>query len=231
MADYTLYYWPLPFRGAFIRSLLALAGSSWDEPGPDEVSALMQGDPRSQPVPHMAPPVLTDHETGVSLSQMPAILGYVGRKHGLVPTDPALAALTEKIVADANDVLYEITLHNGARMWTQELWDEYRPRLARWMTIFEETGRRHDLTPEGGYLLGTDAPGVADVVVLNLWGMMVEKLPALRPMLEQTAPAVAVLSDRMAERPEQAALLREAEERHGDQWCGGQIERSLRSVV
>ncbi|WP_375261321.1 glutathione S-transferase [Palleronia sp.] len=231
MADYTLYYWPLPFRGAFIKSLLALADSSWDQPAPDEVKALMQDDPDSQPVPHMAPPVLVDHETDVALSQMPAILGYLARKHGLCPADPAQAALTDKLVADANDVLYEITLHNGAQMWTPEMWSNYRPRLARWMSIFEQIGQRHGLTPERGYLLGSDAPGLADVVVLNLWGVMTQKLLSLRPMLDETAPAIAGLADRMAERPEQAALLQKAQADHGDEWCGGQIEKSLRAAM
>ena len=231
MTDYTLHYWPLPFRGSFIKSLMALTDSSWDERPPEDVSALMQDDPQSQPVPHMAPPVLTDHAADLSLSQLPAILGYLGRKHDRIPSDPGRAALTDKIVADANDVLYEITLHNGAQMWTQEMWDGYLPRLARWMRIFEETGRRYGLTSEGGQMLGTDAPGVADIVALNLWGVMTEKLPALRPMLEENAPAIAALSDRLAERPEQAALLRQAEADHGDAWCGGQIEKSLRAVV
>ena len=231
MTDYTLYYWPLPFRGAFIRSLLALAGASWDEKTPDDVAALMQQDPGAQPVPLMAPPVLTFHADGLSISQMPAILGHIGRKHGLLPTDPWRLALTEKLIADANDVLYEITLHNGARMWTQEMWDDYLPRLARWMAIFEETGHRQGLSLAEGYLLGTGNPGVADVVVLNLWGMMVRKLPELRPALEHNAPQIAALADRMASRPEQAALLETDEANHGDAWCGGQIEQSLRRVL
>ena len=45
---------------------------------------------------------------------MPAILTYLGRKHGLIGDDPLREALTAKAVADANDVLYEISLYNGA---------------------------------------------------------------------------------------------------------------------
>ena len=31
MADYTLYYWPVPFRGQPIRAVLAHVGASWEE--------------------------------------------------------------------------------------------------------------------------------------------------------------------------------------------------------
>jgi glutathione S-transferase len=162
---------------------------------------------------------------------MPAILAYLGRKHGLLPGDPARDALTDKIVADANDVLYEMTLHNGAQMWTQENWKAYRPRLVRWMEIFEETGRRHGLTVGAGHHLGTAKPGVADLTTYVLWGVMTAKLPPLRPLLEETAPAIASLSDRIAALPEQADLRTKSDEQYGDEWCSGQIEASLRAVL
>ena len=179
----------------------------------------MGSQPADQLVPHMGPPVLTDHAAGFSLAQMPAILAYLGGKHGLIPDDPARDALTDKIVADANDVLYEMTLHNGAQMWTQESWSAYRPRLARWMEIFEATGRRYGLTVGAGHLLGTETPGVADLTVYVLWGTMTAKLPPLRPLLEETAPAIANLSDRIAALPEQADLRAQSDEKYGDEWC------------
>lgn len=162
MADYTLYYWPLPFRGQFVRAVLAHVHASWDEPGVAALVALKDAAPAEQLTPHMGPPVLKDHEAGISLAQTPAILSYLAHKRGLMPADPVKAALTHKVVADANDVLYEMTLHNGAQTWTRETWDDFLPRLTRWMQIFEETGRRHGLTAGSGYLLGTETPGVAD---------------------------------------------------------------------
>ena len=231
MTDYTLYYWPLPFRGQFVRSVLAHVGASWTEASIEDLIALKDAEPTSQLVPHMGPPVLTDHTADLSLAQTPAILSYLGDKYGLVPKDPARAALTAKIIADANDVLYEMTLHNGAQMWTQERWDTYRPRLGRWMAIFEEHGRRHGLTIEVGHVLGTDVPGLADLVVHILWGVMTSKLPALRPLLETTAPAIAALSDRIARLPEQEELRVLSDDEYGDEWCSGQIEASLRAVL
>jgi glutathione S-transferase len=231
MADYTLYYWPLPFRGQFVRALLAHVCASWNEADTEALSSLMLAEPTKQLVPHMGPPVLTDHAADLSLAQTPAILAYLGAKYALIPDDPVRAALTAKIIADANDVLYEMTLHNGAQMWTQERWDNYCPRLVRWMAIFEEHGRRHGLTARLGYVLGTDLPSLADLVVHILWGVMTSKLTALRPMLETTAPNIAALSDRIGQLPEQEKLRERSDEEYGDEWCSGQIEASLRAVL
>ena len=231
MPDYTLYYWPVPFRGQFIRSVLAHVHATWNEAGIEAVTTLMDATPAKHLVPHMGPPALTDHAADLSLAQTPAILAYLGEKHGLIALDPARKSLTAKIVADANDVLYEITLHNGAQMWTQQSWNAYCPRLGRWMEIFEETGRRHGLTSQAGYLLGTEAPSIADFAAHILWGTMTAKLPPLRPMLDRTAPAIAGLSDRIARLPEQSDLRARSDAKYGNDWCGGQIEASLRAVL
>jgi glutathione S-transferase len=231
MPDYTLYYWPAPFRGQFVRSVLAHVHATWEEADVGAISALMNATPARQVIPHMGPPVLTDNAAKLSLAQTQAILTYLGRKYRLIPDDPAREALTAKIIADANDVLYEMTLHNGAQMWTKESWNAYRPRLGRWMEIFEETGRRHGMTAQAGYLLGTETPGIADLTAHILWGTMTSKLPSLRPMLDRTAPALARLCNRMAELPEQTELRVQSDTEYGDEWCGGQIEASLRAVL
>lgn len=231
MADYTLYYWPVPFRGQFIRAVLTHVRSSWDEAGVDAVGAHLGKAPSEQRVPHMGPPVLIDHAAGFALAQTPAILGYLGAKYRLDPQDPARAAVCAKLVADANDVLYEMTLFNGAQMWTAESWHAYRPRLKRWMAIFEATGRHHGLTAQAGYLLATEAPSVADLTAYVLWSTMTDKLPSLRPMLAGSAPAIAGLCERIAARPEQAELRVTSDAHYGDAWCSGQIEASLRAAL
>ena len=45
MTDFDLYYWPLPFRGQFIRAILAYAGKSWTEHDSDTIEALMDRTP------------------------------------------------------------------------------------------------------------------------------------------------------------------------------------------
>ena len=231
MPEYTLYYWPGPFRGQLVRAVLAHVLATWEEADFEAVATLKNTPPDIQSVPHMGPPVLTDHSADVSLAQMPAIVAYLGGKHGLIPDNLVLGAITHKVVGDANDVLYEMTLYNGAQMWTQELWDTFQPRLIRWMEIFEVTGQRHGMTPQAGFLLGTETPGLADLVTATLWGTMMAKLPPLRPVLEANAPTIAGLSERIGTRPEQVDLRRRSDAAYGDTWCGGEIEASLRAVI
>ena len=231
MTEYTLYYWPIPFRGQLIRSVLAHVGATWTEADAGTVKDQRAAAPADQVIPHMGPPVLTDHATGISLAQTGAILVYLGHKHALIPDDPARAALTTKIAADADDVLYEMTRHNGDQMWTSESWHAFQPRLARWMTMFDVLGRRFGLTPTTGHMLGTDAPGIADLVTATLWGTMTAKLPPLRPLLDAKAPAIAGLCNRIAALSEQKDLKARTDVMFGHDWCSGQIEASLRAVT
>lgn len=231
MADYSLYYWQIPFRGQFIRTVLAHVGASWTEAEVADLIELKNAEPSQQTVPFMGPPVLIDHTANISLAQTQAILAYLGGKYGLIPEDAAKAALTHKVIADANDVLYEMTLHNGAQMWRQSSWDAFRPRLEHWMRIFEAQGTRYCLSDEHGFILGTEKPSLADLVTYGLWGVMTTQLPSLRPVLDHAAPAIAGLSHRIGHLPEQRKLWDESREVYGDAWCGGQIEASLRAVI
>ncbi|MCO6408561.1 glutathione S-transferase [Hoeflea alexandrii] len=231
MTDYTLYYWPIQFRGQFVRSVLAHIGCVWEEAGYEASLAQRTSPPGEQLIAHMGPPVLTDHQRNIHVSQMPAILSFLGEKHDLTGTDPATRAMCLKVVCDANDVLYEMTRYNGAQMWTDAAWADFLPRLHRWMGIFEETGWRYGVRVSSGFMLGGDAPGLADLVTSTLWGTMTAKLPALRPVLDRHAPAIAGLTDRIAAIDSQIELRSRSDAAFGDAWCGGQIEASLREVL
>ncbi|MEM7597103.1 MAG: glutathione S-transferase family protein [Pseudomonadota bacterium] len=232
MAEYTLYYWPIPFRGEFIRAALCLAGQSYEEPGADDVAALKHKAPEDQPEPFMAPPVLLDHGAGLTLAQLPAILAYLGAKHGLMPDRPRDVALTGKVIGDVNDVLDELTLFGGRSMWTLGEWESFvEDRLPRWMRIFERTLEAHGVTGEAGYLFGRDRPGLGDVMVAVLWGVMTDKLRALRPLLDKTAPNLAGFSDRVLALPDLKQLRDNSDARFGDVYCGGQIEASIRGML
>ncbi len=231
MPDYTLYYWPVPFRGQFIRAILAYAGKSWDE-GDADIVPLMEKAPGEQPIPFMGPPVLVVEKTGFALSQMPAIAFYLGETLGLLPKTPEGRALTLKIVNDANDVIDEITIDGGQQMWTKQTWEDFIPRLKRWMAIFEVIGERSGLKPDGGFLLGGAEPGVADIVSATLWSTLRAKFPKIGEMLDAEAPLVAALSYRLQQNPALAKLARESDERYGEEtYCGGQIGRSLRKFA
>jgi glutathione S-transferase len=231
MPDYELYYWSVPFRGQFVRAILAAAGKSWTEAGDAAISRLMEGPVRKMPIPFMGPPLLIDKKTDVAIAQMPAIILYLGESLGLMPDTPALRALTIKIVNDANDVIDEITLDGGRQMWTEKRWKEFLPRLKKWMSFWEETGRRNGLTQSAGFLLGGDKPGIADIVTATLWSTMAESFPKIGKILQKAAPMTHALVQRVAELPELAELAAKSAKEYGEVYCGGKIEASLRKVL
>lgn len=223
MSDFTLYYWPIPFRGEFVRALLAHGGATVDEPDSDAVSAMMKMDPHDQPVPHMAPPMLMDNATGNGVAEMPAICLWLGERFDLMPDEPHLRALALKVVNDANDVLDEMTLDGGRAMWTADSWADYLPRLRRWMRIWEATAEQ-GIVPKNRF-------GLAHVVSATLWGVMAERLPRLRPLLDAEAPAVTRLTDHARSQGALWAQAEDSRKRFGDTWCGGEIEKSLRQAI
>jgi glutathione S-transferase len=231
MADYELYYWSVPFRGQFVRAILAYAGRTWNEAGDGAIADLMGRPIEDMPVPFMGPPLLIDRKADVAIAEMPAIVLYLGETLDLMPATPALRALTMKVVNDANDVIDEITLDGGREMWTEARWRAFVPRLEKWMSIWEETGRRHGLKADSGYLLGGDAPGVADIVTATLWSTMADRFGEIAALLSKAAPLTAALTRRVADLPPLAALAEKAWQDYGDAYCGGQIEASLRKVL
>ena len=216
MSYYTLHYWPIPFRGHFVRTVLAHVGADWTE---------AVTDPAGEDYPFMAQPLLDDRVAEVRLSQTPAILMYLGRKYGLV-VEPDQ---TLRIICDAVDVLYEITRFHGAQMWDRPAWGAFAgERLPRWMSLHERLGTARGLTAGAGHVFGTDHPTLADLALAALWHTMVDKLPELRPLLHANAPALEGLVDRIAGRSEIAAMLADWP---GPLYCAGQIEESIRAML
>lgn len=231
MSDYELYYWSAPFRGQFVRAVLAHAGKTWTEAGDGAIAGLMVGPVKDMPIPFMGPPLLIDKKADVAVAQMPAIVLYLGETLDLLPATPALRALTLKIVCDANDVIDEITNDGGREMWTEKSWKAFVPRLEKWMSFWEETGARHRLAAEAGFLLGGETPGIADVVTATLWSTMTDRFPAIGALLDEAAPLTAALTGRVAALPPLAKLAARARHDYDETYCGGQIEASLRKVL
>lgn len=231
MTDYELYYWSVPFRGQFVRAVLAYAGEKWTEGGDAAISRLMDGPVSRMPLPFMGPPLLVDKKADFAIAQMPAIVLYLGETLHLLPATPALRALSMKIVNDANDVIDEITLDGGREMWTAKRWRDFTPRLEKWMTLWEETGRRHGLKANSGFLLGGEKPGIADIVTAVLWSTMTDRFRGIEIIFKETAPMTAALTRRVADLPPLTELAAKAKHDYGDAYCGGQIEASLRKVL
>jgi glutathione S-transferase len=214
-----------------VRAVLAYAGKTWTEGDDAAISKLMGGPVKHMPVPFMGPPMLIDKKADVAIAQMPAVILYLGETLDLMPAAPALRAMTMKIVNDANDVIDEITLDGGREMWTEKRWQDFVTRLKRWMSLWEETGRRHGLKPDSGFMLGGEAPGIADVVTATLWSTMADRFRKIEAILEEAAPMTAALTRRVADLPPLAKLAAKAQQDYGDAYCGGQIEASLRKVL
>jgi glutathione S-transferase len=231
MSDYDLYYWSVPFRGQFVRAVLAHAGKTWTEGGDTAISKLMDGPVKRMPVPFMGPPMLIDKKADFAIAEMPAVILYLGETLDLMPATAALRAMTMKVVNDANDVIDEITLDGGRQMWTKKRWQAFRPRLKKWMALWEETGDRHSLKADAGFLLGGKQPGIADIVTATLWSTMTERFSRIDAMLKKNAPKTAGLTRRVANLPPLAKLAAKARQDYGDAYCGGQIEASLRKVL
>jgi len=231
MSDYDLYYWSVPFRGQFVRAVLAYAGKTWTEGGDDAISELMGGMVKDMPIPFMGPPLLIDNKADFAIAQMPAIVLYLGETLDLMPVTFTLRALTMKIVNDANDVIDEITLDGGREMWTKNSWHDFVPRLKKWMSFWEEIGRRHGLKANSGFMLGSEEAGIADIVTATLWSTMVDRFREIEAILEKSAPMTAALTRRVAALPSLAKLAAKARQEYGDAYCGGEIEASLRKVL
>ena len=105
MSDYELYYWSVPFRGQFVRAVLAYAGKRWSEPGDAAIAKLMEGPPANMPVPFMGPPILVDKRADFAVSQMPAIILYLGEaSEVLLPRDRAGKARTTAWICAAGPI-------------------------------------------------------------------------------------------------------------------------------
>ncbi len=231
MAEFDLYYWPVPFRGQFIRAILAYSGCTWQEHDAEAIGAMMERDVGQQPIGFMGPPILIDRDREFAISQMPAIAFYLAERFDLLPETLEARALSLKVVNDANDVVDELTLDGGREMWTPEKWQDFIPRLQKWMTIFEDTVGRNGLTAESGFMLGGDNATLADIVTAVLWNTIAERFPPLKDLLKKTSPAVWGLSERMMRHERLDTLRLEAFSNYGQFYCGGEIEKSLRAVM
>ncbi|MDD7909588.1 glutathione S-transferase family protein [Pseudovibrio exalbescens] len=231
-APYKLYYWPIPFRGHFVRFTLAYLDLDWEEAEVEEVAHLRSAPISQQPWPLMAPPVLHDREADFFVNQLQAIVAYLGEKHDLTPDDPQFRATTNKILGDCGDVLEEITQNCGDTMWSVETWRHFKDdRFPRWMNLFEDMGTRHGLSETKGYMLGTDEPSIADLAATALWHTMFTQLPLVEARVKQQAPCMHGLVHRIAARPEIAEVIERSKATMNDVYCGGEIERSLRLML
>ena len=222
---FQLHYWPIPFRGCFVSYLFAYRDVPLlEESDFEEVKIRKSRHPGEQDIPYMGPPVLSDLESGRTLSQMPAIVLYVSGELDLCPDDAFDRAMCMKILMDCNDVLMEICRYNGSTMWEREEWQTFRSqRLPRWLEVFEESLNR-------GFV-GKDRISFADIGIFALFGNMTRCLPELEPDLLNHAPGIHALCQSIGSKPSLAEYVADEEQKYGNLYCGGQIEESIRKML
>jgi len=238
-ALYTLYYWPIPFRGVMIESLLAYKDVPYNTATMDEVMKIYTAPAAEQPTPMRAPPFLTDHADGFTISQLSAIALYISHKHGLMPESLQKQSLAMKVLNDANDVLAEICRANGDVkkdgdyvMWDRLAWDEFIDgKFVKWLVQFESTARKFGCTADGGFLLGTPEASLADLTCHALWATMARCLPELAPRIDEHAPTVMALCARLEQSRGLASLVGRHRASWGTLYCGGMIEKSIREML
>eukprot|EP00527_Entomoneis_sp_CCMP2396_P007982 CAMPEP_0198152724 /NCGR_PEP_ID=MMETSP1443-20131203/61039_1 /TAXON_ID=186043 /ORGANISM="Entomoneis sp., Strain CCMP2396" /LENGTH=234 /DNA_ID=CAMNT_0043818835 /DNA_START=39 /DNA_END=743 /DNA_ORIENTATION=- len=229
---FVFYYWPLPFRGNFVRNIFAYTGTAYEEAPTEKMLEMKNSRVADQPGPFMAPPMLHDTQDDVFISQMPAICFYLSHQMGLMPSGLAEQAMAMKVIGDCTDVIEEITRSTGAQMWDKEAWGEFSTvRFVRWLSIFEELGTKNKLSDKDGFILGTEEATVADLAVHALFATMERCLPQLSPILRKNAPNVMALVDRLSANDGLKALVDKQKEALGNTYCGGMIEKSIRSMV
>ena len=102
-ASYKLYYFKLYVRGEPIRMALEQAGVNWEDVqiGFGDWKALKPTMPGEQ-VPCL------ELEDGTKMGESMDILRYIGKKHGLFPTDPMEANCANEAMDSYNDVIGKI---------------------------------------------------------------------------------------------------------------------------
>ena len=127
--------------------------------------------------------------------------------------------------------LSSATRNCGREYSNQEDWDEFiATRFVRWMQIFEQTAIKNGVTENRYYFASANA-GVADLALHAMFATMKRCLPSLSPNLRQNAPLVMSVCDRISQNSGIKELVDKQTAEHGEFYCGGEIEKSIRGVL
>ena len=230
-ASLKLYYWPINFRGHFIQALLKYSGTPYEIASVPEMLALKNPVPdATNPVAFMAPPLLQDGQD--YFSQTPAILGYLGAKTGVAPSENRRLAMCNMVVGNCGDIINELTRQCGMKRWDPFDLTEFETfittRFVKWCKIIEATAVKAGLTADSKFYLGTDSATYADTTVFATFATMAKCLPLIDPVLRENMPCVMALVDRLGANAGLKSLMDETDP---SKYCGGYIEKSLRQTI
>ena len=234
MNEFKLYYWPIPFRGNFIRCMLSFCNVSYHDATVPELLELKNKDMSSKDTKaiFMAPPLIYDTTEDMFISQMPAIVLYLARKYNKLPLNNKDITITENILLSCNDILAEISRNNGSQMWEDKNeWNEFiNGRFLKWLSILENQAFRNGLKENESYFFGGNEATAVDIILLALVGTMHAKLPEMKPILLKGCPSIMNLCDRLLNESSNLKSLFD-EQSSSPVYCGGQIEASIRKML
>jgi glutathione S-transferase len=217
---YELYYWPtIQGRGEFVRLALEEAGADYVDiaqlksprGGMAAMTRILEG--RSVEHPPFAPPFL---KAGcLVIGQTANILLYLGPRHGLAPQVEAgrlwvhqLQLTIADLVQEAHDTHHPIS----SNLYYEDQRSEARKRardflgsrVPKYLGYFERILARRKKS--AGYLTGTQ-PTYADLSLFQVVAGLRYAFPRAMTRIERKCRHVAVLHDRVAQRPRIAAYL------------------------
>lgn len=221
MDPYQLYYWPgLQGRGEFIRLALAEGGIDYvdvarrPEAEGGGVPSLLRVMGEGASVPPLAPPILVAGE--LVLAQVANILLFLGRRHGLAPSDDAglyhanqLQLTVADFVAEVHDTHHPIAI--GEAYETQQVEAKRRAayfaknRIKKYLAYFERVLESRDNLGEA-YLFGAD-PSYVDTSLFQIMRGIEYAFPRAYARVEPEVPRLRALRDAIAARPRIAAYL------------------------
>jgi glutathione S-transferase len=220
---YELYYWPsIPGRGEFIRLALEECGAEYldvaressQEAGIQAMMRLLE-DPATAHRP-FAPPFL--RSGALLIGQTANILRYLGRRHGLAPTDEAGELWTQQLQLTLGDLLVEVhdTHHPiAAGLYYEDQKSEARrrgedfraSRLPKYLRYFEAVLERNR---EGERYLSGATLTYADLSMFQTIEGLRYAFPRAMQREGPRIPKLLALRDRVRERPRIAGYLASA---------------------
>lgn len=158
--SYQLFYWALRGRGEQVRLLLHQLGEDYEDLHLERGQEYLQMRRRGPGTLYFGSvPMLQDGD--FKLAQGPAIMNYLGRKHGIMPLDPRAAAKTEALVLGAEDMrmaYFRLLGKDATERQATFVTGNWKDRwLPAWSGLL-------DLNGDNGYFVGTSLTQ-ADVAI------------------------------------------------------------------
>jgi glutathione S-transferase len=212
---YRLYYWSsIQGRGEFVRLALEEAGQAYEDVarGPEGDEAIMRLLADGGLVtPAFAPPVLVDGEMAVA--QTAEILRWLGKRHGLQPSDEAGRRFVAQLQLTIADMVFEA--HNTHHPVDLDgYYEDQKPEAARYaegfrtqripkfLGYFERVAERTG----SGWLADADLT-YADLSLFQLVEGLTYAFPKAMARGKGDWPRVMALREAVAERPNIKAYL------------------------